>query len=59
MTQQAAVTALDWLQEIEGVSVSLEEMESSMQGLTIEVILTMEQTERMAGTFQILLLLML
>ena len=52
MTQQAAVTALDWLQEIEGVSVSLEEMESSMQGLTIEVSLTMEQTERMAGTFQ-------
>ena len=52
MTQQAAVTALDWLQEIEGVSVSLEEMESSMQGLTIEVSLTMAQTERMAGTFQ-------
>ena len=52
MTQQAAVTALDWLQEIEGVSVSLEEMESSMQGLTIEVSLSMEQTERMAGTFQ-------
>lgn len=52
MTRQAAVTALDWLQEIEGVSVSLEEMESSMQGLTIEVSLTMEQTERMAGTFQ-------
>ncbi len=52
MTQQAAVTALDWLQEIEGVSVSLEEMEYSMQGLTIEVSLTMEQTERMAGTFQ-------
>ncbi len=52
MTQQAAVTALDWLQEIEGVSVSLEEMESSMQGLTIEVSLTMEQTERLAGTFQ-------
>ncbi len=52
MTQQAAVTALDWLQEIEGGSVSLEEMESSMQGLTIEVSLTMEQTERMAGTFQ-------
>ncbi len=51
MTQQAAVTALDWLQEIEGVSVSLEEMESSMQGLTIEVSLSMEQTERMAGTF--------
>ena len=52
MTQQAAVTALAWLQEIEGVSVSLEEMEYSMQGLTIEVSLTMEQTERMAGTFQ-------
>lgn len=52
MTRQAAVTALGWLQEIEGVSVSLEDMESSMQGLAIEVSLTMEQTERLAGTFQ-------
>ena len=52
MTQQAAVTALSWLQEIEGVSVSLEDMESYMQELTVQVNLTLEQTERSAGAFQ-------
>lgn len=51
MREQAAVTALDWLQEIEGVSVSLEDMMSSMQNLTVQVSLTMEQTGRGAGTF--------
>lgn len=51
MTQRAAVAALSWLQEIEGTAVSLEEVESSMQGLTIQVNLTMEQTERMEGVF--------
>ncbi len=51
MTQQAAVTALDWLQDIEAVSVSLEDMESYMQGLTIQVDLTLEQTARSEGTF--------
>ena len=42
MTQQASVTALAWLQDIEAVSISLEEMESYMQGLTIRINLTME-----------------
>lgn len=51
MTKQSAVTALDWLQDIEAVSISLEDMESYMQGLTIEVNLTFEQTANSAGTF--------
>ena len=52
MTEQAAVTALNWLQDIEAVSLSLEEMESYMQKLTIQVNMTMEETERSKGTFQ-------
>ncbi len=52
MTEQAAVTALGWLQEIEAVSVSYEEIESYMQGLTIQVDLTFEQTTRTEGTFR-------
>ncbi|MCM1534814.1 MAG: hypothetical protein NC126_02690 [Clostridium sp.] len=52
MTQQAAVNALDWLQEIEGVSVSLEDLALSMQELTVQVKLDMEQTVRFKGTFQ-------
>lgn len=51
MTRQASVTALDWLQDIEGVSVSLEDMEAYMQGLTIQLSLTFEQTARQGGTF--------
>lgn len=51
MTEQAAVTALDWLQDMEAVSVSLQDLESRMQGLTIELQLTMEQTARSGGTF--------
>ncbi|MBD5500388.1 MAG: hypothetical protein HDR10_04150, partial [Lachnospiraceae bacterium] len=51
MTQQAAVTALSWLQEIEAVSVSLEDMESYMQDLNIQVNLTLEQTGSAEGTF--------
>lgn len=51
VTKQAAVTALDWLQDIEAVSVSMEDMESYMPNLTIQVNLTMEQTARMEGTF--------
>ncbi|MBD5546659.1 MAG: hypothetical protein HDQ97_04600 [Lachnospiraceae bacterium] len=51
MTQQASVTALAWLQDIEGVSVSMEDMESYMQELTIQVNLTLEQTARSEGTF--------
>lgn len=52
MTNQAAVTAFSWLQDIEGVSVSLEDVESCMQGLTIQVNLSFKETERSTGTFQ-------
>ncbi len=52
MSKQAAVTALDWLQDIEAVSVSLEDMESCMQDLNIRVYMMMEQTERGRGTFR-------
>ena len=51
MTQQAAVTALNWLQDIEAVDISLEGMESYMQDLNIQVNLTLEQTDRFKGTF--------
>ena len=49
VTEQAAVTALDWLQDIEAVSVSMKDMESYMQNLTIQVNLDMEQTARLEG----------
>lgn len=52
MTKQAAVPAFIWLQDIEAVSVSLEEVESRMQGLTVQVNLTFEQTDRGEGTFR-------
>ena len=52
MTEHAVVTALDWLQDIEAVSVSLEDMESYMNGLTIQVNLAMEQTGHGEGTFK-------
>lgn len=52
MTEHAAVMALSWLQDMEGVSVSPEDMDSYMQGLTIQVNLTFEQTEHYAGTFR-------
>ena len=51
MTKQSAVTALGWLQDIEAVSISLEDMEAYMQGLTIEVNLTLEQSANSEGTF--------
>ena len=51
MTERAAVTALSWLQEIEAVSMSLEEVENYMQDLTIQVDLILEQTARAEGTF--------
>lgn len=51
MTQQAAVTALSWLQEIEAVSISLEDMEAYMQNLSVQVHLTLEKTGRLEGTF--------
>lgn len=51
VTDQAAVIAYSWLQDIEAVSVSLEDIDSYMQGLTIQVNLTFEQTARSEGTF--------
>lgn len=52
MTEQAAVMAFGWLQDIEAVSVSMQNMESHMQGLDIAVQLTFEETQRSAGTFR-------
>lgn len=51
MTEQAAVTALGWLQDMEAVSVSLEDLEFYMQDLSIQVDLSLEQTDRFEGTF--------
>lgn len=52
MTQQAAVTAFSWLQDIEAVSVSLEDMESYMQELTIQINLTLERTAHSGESFE-------
>lgn len=51
MTNQASVMAFSWLQDIEGVSVTLEDMKPYMQDLSIQVNLTFEQTARFQGTF--------
>ncbi len=51
MTEHAAATAFGWLQDIEAVSVSLEDMEFRMQGLIVQVELTLEQTDRTGGNF--------
>lgn len=52
MTEQAAVTAFIWLQDIEAVTISLEDVKACMQDLTIQVNLTLEQTAPSEGTFQ-------
>lgn len=52
MTEQAAAKAFSWLQDIEGVSVTLEELGGYMQDLTVQVNLTFEQTARSEGTFR-------
>lgn len=52
LTEQAAVTALIWLQDIEAVSVSLEDMESCMPKLTIQVDLNLEATSDFEGAFR-------
>lgn len=51
MTKQAAATAFIWLQDIEGVSVTLEEMEKRMGNLTVEANMKLEQTGKFGGTF--------
>ena len=52
LTEQAAVTAFIWLQDIEGVSVSLEDVESCMRKLTVQVDLNLEATTDSEGTFR-------
>ncbi len=52
MTEQASARALVWLEDIEAVSISLEELESYMRNLTIQVNMTLEQTAPSEGTFQ-------
>ena len=51
LTEQAAVTALIWLQDIEAVSVSLEDVESYMQELTVQVNLKLEASSDFEGAF--------
>ena len=52
LTEQAAVAAFIWLQDIEAVSVSLEDVESCMRKLTIQVDLHLEATTDSEGTFR-------
>lgn len=51
LTERAAVSAYSWLQDIEGVSLSLEEVESYIPELTIEVSLIFAQADESTGTF--------
>ena len=52
LTEQAAVTAFVWLQDIEAVSVSFQEVESCMQKLTIQVGLNLEAATDFEGAFR-------
>ena len=52
VTEQAAVTAFIWLQDIEGVSVTLEDVESGMRKLTVQVNLNLEATTDSEGAFR-------
>ena len=52
LTEQAAVAAYIWLQDIEAVPVSLKDVESRMQKLTIQVSLNLEATTGFEGTFR-------
>lgn len=54
MTEQAAVTALGWLQDMEAVKVTLEDVESCMQELTVQIDLTLEQTARGREPFSVM-----
>ena len=51
LTEQAAVEAYIWLQDIEAVSVSMEDVESYMQKLTVQVELDLEAVKGFEGTF--------
>ena len=52
MSENAAVTAFNWLEDIEAVSVSLEDIKNDMQMLTVQVNLSFEQADSAAGTFR-------
>lgn len=52
MTDEAAVAALAWLQDIEAVSVSLEDVQACMPELTVQVAMVLEQTAPREGTFR-------
>ena len=52
LTEQTAVAAYIWLQDIEAVPVSLKDVESRMQKLTIQVSLNLEATTGFEGTFR-------
>ena len=52
LTEQAAVAAFIWLQDIEAVSFTLEDVESCMQKLTIQVDLNLEAATDSEGTFR-------
>lgn len=52
MAEQATAMAFSWLQDIEGVSISMADMELYMQDLTIQVNLTMQQTADSGGIFE-------
>ena len=56
LTQQAAVTAFIWLQDIEAVSVSLEDVKSYMRRLTVQVDLNLEATTGSEGAFRCVIL---
>ena len=51
LTQQAAVKAFIWLQDIEAIPVSLEDVESCMRKLTVQVNMNFEPTTDAAGFF--------
>lgn len=51
LTEQAAVTAYIWLQDIDAVPVSLKDVETCMQKLTIQVSLNLEATTEFEGAF--------
>lgn len=52
MTQYAAAQAYGWLQDIEAVSISQEDVEAYMPELTIQVNLSFQETARFQGTFR-------
>ncbi|GFI23514.1 hypothetical protein IMSAGC011_02303 [Lachnospiraceae bacterium] len=52
LTDQATITAFTWLQDIEAVSISTQDIKSYMQGICVDINLTLEQTAHAEGTFQ-------